>query len=325
MSNPFETPPSNNSRRQAPPPPKQQALDVIKLLPLIVFLVLGLAILSGCWYTVNEGNVGVLTRNGKFVATVPPGLGFKLPFFDTVYNIETRNMKLLVNTSNYSQDTQQYGAELTLNYDISPSDIEKLFKEEGLAYAERRLEPLAVNAMKDIAGKYSSQRTIIDREKFGNEIFESIRTQAAVYRIRVTAVQITNIDFTDSYEQAVENAALKKAEKTKEELELEIKTVQAKTQVIQAEAEANALRAQAKGIADANLTKAESEAKAILLQGEAKAEAARKLAAAVQASPALADYERALAAKKWDGKLPEQFVPGSALPVIDLGARRAAQ
>jgi len=277
------------------------------------------SVFSGSWYTVNEGEVGVLTRNGRFVATVNPGLGFKMPFFDTVYKMETRNMALRVTTQNYSLDTQQYAADLTINYDIHPNDVERLFKDEGLFYAERRLQPLAINAMKDIAGKYSSQRTISDREKFGNEVYEAIKDQAATYRIRISAVQITNIDFTDSYEQAVENAALKKAEKTKEELELEIKTVQAKTQIVQAEAQDNALRAGAKGKADADLTIAEAHAKAILLEGQAKAEAARKLAEAIATAPALPEYERSLAAKNWDGKLPEQFVPGSTLPMIEVG------
>ncbi|MDB5478180.1 MAG: prohibitin family protein [Alphaproteobacteria bacterium] len=291
---------------------------ILALLALLIIV----SVFFGCWYTVNEGTVGVLTRNGKFVATVPPGLGFKLPFIDTVYDIETRNKALQVKTANYSLDTQQYTAELTINYDINQVDVEKLFKQEGLEYAERRLQPLAVNAMKDVAGTYSSQRTIQEREKFGQQVFEAIRDQAGAYRIRVTAVQITNIDFTDSYEQAVENAALKKAEKTKEELELEIKTVQAKTLVVQAEAEASALRAQASGIADSNLTKAIAQAKAITLEGDARAEAAKKLAEAVQATPALADYERAQAAKNWDGKMPQQFVPGSALPMIELGLHK---
>ena len=297
---------------------------IFKTILGVAVILLGLSIFSGSWYTVNEGEVGVLTRNGRFVATVNPGLGFKLPFFDAVYKMETRNMALRVTTQNYSLDTQQYAAELTINYDIHSTDVEKLFKEEGIYYAERRLQPLAINAMKDIAGKYSSQRTISDREKFGNEVFEAIKDQASTYRIRITAVQITNIDFTDSYEQAVENAALKKAEKTKEELELEIKTVQAKTQIVQAEAQASALRAGAKGKADADLTIATANAKAILLEGEAKAEAARKLSAAISATPALADYERALAAKNWDGRLPEQFVPGSTLPMIELGRPHSA-
>ena len=321
MTNPFDSSPQ--SRRQ--PQDNKNMLAPMKYAPIALVGLALVSIVFGCWYTVDEGNVGVLTRNGKFVATSPPGLGFKMPLIDTVYNVETRNRALVVQTNNYSQDTQQYGAALTINYDINSSDVEKLFKEEGLSYAERRLEPLAINAMKDIAGKYSSQRTITDREKFGNEVFDSIKSQAAIYRIRVSAVQITDIDFTDSYEQAVENAALKKAEKTKEELELEIKTVQAKTQVVQAEAEAAAMRAQAKGIADANLTKAEAQAKAITLEGQAKADAARKRAEAVQATPALADYERALAAKNWDGKLPDQFVPGSTLPMMELSNRRSGQ
>lgn len=321
MTNPFDSSSKFNSK----PPERKTMLSPLKYAPIAFVGLILVSMSFGCWYTVDEGNVGVLTRNGKFVTTSPPGLGFKVPFIDTLYNIETRNKALIVKTSNYSLDTQQYGAELTINYDINASDVEKLFKEEGLSYAERRLEPLAINAMKDVAGKYSSQRTIIDREKFGNEVYESIKTQAAIYSIRVTAVQITNIDFTDSYEQAVENAALKKAEKTKEELELEIKTVQAKTLVVQAEAEAAAMRAQAKGFADANLTKAVAEAKAIEMKGLAKADAAKKLAEAVQATPALADYERALAAKNWDGKLPEQFVPGSTLPMIELGRKAPAQ
>ncbi|BBU81223.1 hypothetical protein EIMP300_26230 [Escherichia coli] len=47
------------------------------------------------YYTVNEGERGILLRYGKIVKVAEPGLGFKIPFMESVEKISTRNQAVV--------------------------------------------------------------------------------------------------------------------------------------------------------------------------------------------------------------------------------------
>jgi len=274
-------------------------------------------------YVVSEGERGVLTRNGAFVAVMEPGLGFKVPIIDSVTDMEIRNMRIETPVHVYSSDTQQYEAAVSVNYDLNPAEVERIFKSEGVYYADRRLKPLVETILKEVAGKYSAQRTIQERDVFGAAVRDAIRVEAQRYGINVTEVQITNIDFTDQFENAIETAMLAKAKVEEERNILEQKRISAETRVVEATAQANALREQAQGEADAVRFAAEAEAIRIAQIGEAEAEAIRKKAEALRNNPELTAYTYSLAAQNWDGKLPTQFVPGSTLPILNVAPKGA--
>ena len=142
---------------------------------------------------------------------------------------------------------------------------------------------------------------------------------AIEYGINVTQVQVTNIDFTDQFEQAIEKAMLAKAKVEEEKSILDQRRITAETVVVTATAEANANRERAKGEADSKITQAQAEAQRIAQIGQAEADAIRRKTEALRGNAELTAYTYALAAGNWDGKLPTQFVPGSALPMLNLG------
>ena len=292
------------------------------------YLVLGTVIflvaifLPASIYVISEGERGVLTRNGRFVNVREPGLGIKIPIIDRVTKLEIRNMSIKSNVYVYSSDTQQYTAMITINYNLNPAHVEEVFKREGVHYASRRLAPILETQMKEVAGKYSAQRTIQERDKFGGDVKVAVQDAAKVYKIDVSEVQITNIDFTDQFEQAIENAMLAKAKVEEERNILEQKKIKAETMVVEATAEANAARERAKGEADAKTINAKAEAERILKIGESEALAIKKKADALKNNPELTAYTYSLAALQWDGKLPQQFVPNTTLPILDVNSKK---
>ncbi len=289
-----------------------------KLIGTGAFALVVLMLIFSSVYIVQEGERGVLTRNGAFVSVVEPGLGFKVPLIDQVTDMEIRNMRIEVPVQVYSSDTQQYAAAVSVNYDLNPAEVERIFKTEGVYYADRRLRPLVETILKEVAGKYSAQKTIQERDVFGLAVRDAIRTEAAKYGVNVSEVQITNIDFTDQFETAIETAMLAKAKVEEERNILEQRRIQAETRVVDATAQANALREQARGEADAKITQAQAEAARILQIGEAEATAIQMKAEALRNNPELTTYTYALAAQNWDGALPTQFVPGSTLPILNV-------
>ena len=59
-------------------------------------IILGFAIL-GCFVTVQQGNIGVITMFGKYRRIMRPGLNFKIPFLEQIYkkiSIQNRSVEL---------------------------------------------------------------------------------------------------------------------------------------------------------------------------------------------------------------------------------------
>ena len=297
----------------------------VKLASKTVVALLAFICLMSSFYIVSEGERGVLTRNGAFVSVKEPGLGFKVPIIDDLTPMEIRNMDLKFEVHVYSADTQQYAALVTVNYDLEPGSVESIFKREGIYYADRRLKPLVETQMKEVAGKFSAQRTIQERDVYGNEVRDAVRESAHLYGVNVTEVQIQNIDFTDQFESAIETAMLAKAKVEEERNVLEQRKITAETLVVDARAQAQANREQAQGEADAKRIQAEAEATRIMEIGNAEASAIEQKARALANNPELTAYTYALASMNWNGALPTQFVPGSAIPFIDTAKGGASR
>ena len=116
------------------------------------------------------------------------------------------------------------------------------------------------------------------------------------YFVRVNTVVLSNIDFSDAFEAAVEDKMIAEQTKLKADYENQTKVAQA-----EAEAEAQLKKAQA----DIDIAKAKAEAQKIAAEGEA--EANRILTESI--TPELLDK---ILAENWDGKLPSTYVGNSS-------------
>jgi regulator of protease activity HflC (stomatin/prohibitin superfamily) len=62
-----------------------------------ILIVIGVIVLLGCFVTVNQGFIGVVTMFGKYRRIMRPGLNFKLPIFEQIYkkvSIQNRSVEL---------------------------------------------------------------------------------------------------------------------------------------------------------------------------------------------------------------------------------------
>src|ERR1700712_3697691 len=61
------------------------------------WLILVLLALFGCFVTINQGTIGVVTMFGKYQRIMRPGLNFKIPFLEQIYkkiSIQNRSVEL---------------------------------------------------------------------------------------------------------------------------------------------------------------------------------------------------------------------------------------
>ena len=265
-------------------------------------LVIGL--ISGSFYTIEQGERGVLLRFGKVVDVEDSGLHFKIPFVDTVKKMAVRTIKWTLKTAVYSKDIQGAEVKISLNFHLSPASVGSIYANAGMEYDEKLILPQLLSVSKDVFGKYNAVSIVQAREELSKEICKALETKFAPIGIIIESVQLENIDFSDSYEKSVE-----------ERMKAEVEVQKVKQNLEREKINADMLRAKAQGEADAKIAQATANAKSIELVGKAEAEAIRAKSDAMKANP---DYIRMLQAEKWDGRLPQSIVPSSSVPILKL-------
>jgi regulator of protease activity HflC (stomatin/prohibitin superfamily) len=267
--------------------------SVFRVGPWILAALVAVYLVFASWYMVDQGERAVVLRLGATVGEAGPGPHFKLPWVDTVRKITIQNQNRRYQALEaYSRDQQP--ANLTVSVTFVVSDPSAIYEQYGdLEGAVMRLiDPRVMSETKSIFGQYDAVRAIQERVAL-NEDFSSAVTSAITGPINIISVQIENIDFSEAYEQSVEQRMLAQVEIQRREQNL--RTTEVEAQIAR--------------------TRAEGEAEAIRLRGEAEASAIRARADALRAN---ADLVQLQAVEKWDGKLPTTMVPSTALPFINL-------
>ncbi len=263
---------------------------------------IGIGTVGGSWYTIDEGERGVKLRNGAFVAIVDPGLGFKLPWFESIVEFSIRTQKLPIDLATYSKDIQPADVNMVLNYRVA--EVDKVYRTLGLTFAETYLQPIVLDETKAAFGQFVAVDIIGRREELAKKITDAIVKRTASSGIIVEAVNIANIDFSDSYEQAVEAR-----------MTAEVEVQKAKQTLEQEKIQADIARTQAQGRADSAVTAAKAEGESIRIRGEAEASAIDARGKAIRENPGLVDLT---VAEKWNGSLPSTMVPGGTMPFLDV-------
>ena len=266
-------------------------------------LLLGLVVIYvgfASWYTVDQGERAVVLRFSAIASEEGPGLHFKVPWIDNVRMITVQNQnKRYQNLEAYSRDQQP--ANLTVSVTYVASDPSMVYEQygdlEGAVF--RLIDPRVTSGVKTIFGQYDAVRAIQERAGLNIDIADAV-TSAITGPIQIISVQVENIDFSEAYEQSVEQRMLAQVEIQRREQNL--RTVEVEAEIAR--------------------TRAEGEANAIRLRGEAEGAAIRARADALRMN---ADLVQLQAVEKWDGKLPTTMVPEHGVAVHQLAARCATE
>lgn len=272
----------------------------------VVAALFALTVILGSWYTVDERERGVLLRNGKLVSVVQPGLGFKIPFIDSVVLMSTETILLrLDKEAVYSRDQQPANITFSVSWRVSEDNVDDVYKEFGglRGVQDRVILPGVRDELKNVMGRYNAVTAIQDRTRLGTDVKTGIVANIKGPFV-IENVAIENVDFSDAYEKSIEQRMLAEVEVEKLRQNAEREKVQAEIVVTQAQAQADAVKA-----------RAAAEAEAIRMRGEAEATAIRARGDALRAN---AELVTLTAAERWDGKLPTTMVPGAALPFVNV-------
>jgi len=256
-----------------------------------------LILVFSSYYTIDQGERGVIQRTGATIGLAEPGLHFKLPLIDIVAHISVQQQtQRYPKLQSYSRDQQP--ADLVVSVTFHVSDPEQVYSQYGNVdnMMVRLVDPRVYEQVKNVFGRFDAASAIQDRVKLNAEVASAVRA-AIKGPLVVESVQIENIDFSDSYERAVEDRM--------QATVLQQKALAEKARRI---TEADAAAYEVKAAADA-------KAHAIEVQGLAEAGAIKARGAALHDNPGLPSL---VTAEKWDGHLPTTMPPNGAVPFLNV-------
>ena len=287
----------------------------VKLAGTIGAALLVAILVFSSFFTVGQNELTVVNRFGEFRYVAGPGLHFKVPLIDgtQTYRTDIRAMSPEKGVNTYTIDNQEVDVVYTVFYRVPADRVAYIFT-NNRDY-ESRLAAMTVDRLKAAMGQVNVQSVAEKRGELRDAIKATLDHDVKVLGVEITDFQLTDMQYTDAFRQAVNNAAVQKANIESVEYQRQQAQKQAETARIKAEGDANAVREQAKGAADARLLQAQAEAKAIALQGEAQAAAIRAQADALKSNPILIDLRKA---ERWDGKLPAAIYAGAPIPFLPV-------
>lgn len=264
--------------------PNFQGLDKKLLIKLgVVFAAIWF--LFSTFVIISAGHRGVVLNFGAVSGKVlNEGIHFIIPIVQSVEKVTVRTTKLDVKASAYSKDLQTVETEIALNYHVDPLAVNALYQQIGMEYESRIIQPAVQESVKAVTANFTAQELIEQRSKVKDQIKASLAERLSHDYLIVDELSLTNFDFSDSYEQAVEAKQVVQQQVLKADNELQRIKIEAEQKIATAKAEAESIRIQAE---------------AITQQGGK-------------------EYVNMKWVEKWDGKLPTTSLGGNAATLINL-------
>ena len=183
---------------------------------LLIFLVFSMA------YTIKAGHRGVLlTFQKPSMDAVGEGLHFKIPLMQKIVKMDVKTQKYVADASAASKDLQIVSTEIAVNYHLVPETVPKLYQEIGLSYNDRITQPAVQEVIKAVTAKFTAEELITRRSEVKNQIKQLLKERLALRGIIVEEISITNFDFSENFNEAIEAKVKAEQLKLKAEMDLE--------------------------------------------------------------------------------------------------------
>ena len=287
---------------------KAKKMTCIVSVILVLVMLLALAIAPMSFHTVEAGEIAVVKNLGRIKGVREAGTHFDFWMTNTYSKYDAKVQNVDISAAAYSSDAQTMTIAMTLQYQIMTDKVMDVATQYGsLDVLENRIQSIAIEKTKSVLSSYKAMDIIADRAAISPAVEESIKTSIGdEYFVNVVTVVLTNIDFSDAFELAVEEKMIAEQAKLKADYENQTKVAQAeaeaeaKLKAAQAEIEIAQAQADAKlKAAEAQIEIAKAEAEALKIAAEAEAEANKIISDSL--TQQIIDKT---IVENWDGKLP---------------------
>ena len=259
-----------------------------KKILVLGIVIVALVFLAGTVGTVGAGERGVLLRFTAVTDTVfDEGLYFKIPFVHQVVLMSTQIQKYSAPATASSKDLQVVTTEVTLNYQLTPSQVGEIYRRLRRDYVNLVIQPYIQEAVKSTTANYNAEELITQRPAVKNALQDLMTERLAPLGLAVVQLSITDFQFSGAFQQAIE----------------------AKVTAVQRSLEAENALKRVEFEAKQQITRAQAEARGLELQK-------------AQITPMLLSLRQievqSLAVQKWNGVMPQVVTSGGPVPMLDV-------
>jgi regulator of protease activity HflC (stomatin/prohibitin superfamily) len=176
-------------------------LDLAFYLPLALLL---LVLLSASIKILREYQRGVVFTLGRFTGVKGPGLIILVPFVQQMVRTDLRTMVLDVPPQDViSRDNVSVRVNAVIYLRIIDPEKAIIQVEDFLAATSQ----LAQTTLRSVLGKHELDEMLAERDKLNADIQEILDSQTAAWGIKVTNVEIKQVDITETMIRAIARQA----------------------------------------------------------------------------------------------------------------------
>lgn len=227
-----------------------------------------LGLIPSSFHTVETGTLAVVKEFGVIKKTENPGVYFDF-WLTTDYEIyDAKVQQVEIEEDAYTLDAQSMRISMVVQFQIRQENVEDIaVNYGGLDKLTNRIQSVAIERTKATLSSYQAEKLIEERKTISPTV-ESVISEAIgdKYYVTFKSAVLTDINFSEAFEQAVEAKMMAQQEKLQAQYENEKRKEQADTALYVAQQEAKAIVANAQAEADSQVAIAEAEARSILLK-----------------------------------------------------------
>lgn len=278
--------------------------------PILAAIGLALVILGNSFTIVPTGYTGVRTVFGQIDNVVASkGFHWKKPFVEKIVLVNNKQQDITIDSKIWGETKEKtpvYATDVVVTCQINENSSAWLYANVSnlKSIIDDKLVASALkSAMVELTVETVTNRSYVE-PLLADKLQAAVNEKYSENAIIIKNTVINNMDFEESYNQAIAEKSIASQNRQKQSIENE-------TAIAKAEADKKVAIAKAEAEAESKRIAAEAEAQATLTRAEAEAEANRKLNESLS--------ENVLQNKtinKWDGSLP--FVSGDSTPIINI-------
>lgn len=214
--------------------------------PIIIGIIILIVLIAKSAVTIDSGQAGVLYKtfdNGVVIDEPPMGEGFHIVApWNKVYIYEVRRQELFEKMKVLSSNGLDIQLDASAWYQPRYNELGKLHQEIGENYVQRILLPTIRSAARSVVGRYTPEQLYSSkRDAIQNEIYEETKKIVNDQYIELDEILVRDVTLPNTIKDAIE----RKLKQEQESLEYEFRLVTASK-------EAEKVRIEAQGKADAN-------------------------------------------------------------------------
>ncbi|WP_420573397.1 prohibitin family protein [Kordia sp.] len=215
-------------------------------IPILILAIAAIVVMAKSAVTIDAGHAGIIYEtlgSGVDSDAEPLGPGFHLIApWNKVIDYETRLQEVPETMSVLSSNGLDIKLDASVQYMPDKKNLGRLHNEKGETYLTRVLQPAVRSAARSVVGRYTPEQLYSSkRDAIQKEIFEETKKIVDDQYIILERVLIRDVTLPPTIKEAIE----RKLKQEQESLEYEFR-------LVTAQKEAEKVRIEAQGKADAN-------------------------------------------------------------------------